>query len=806
MTDAADIQQTRREQTTTFALSVEGMTCAACATRLEKVLNRLTGVSAHVSFATHKAALTLVPDHAGLKDVTDAVARAGFSVVPEHVTLAVEGMTCASCSARLTKVLERQEGVSANVNLATGKAEIDFIPGAVSISDLIETVTKAGFSATVAGTDDTARKARRDREKHRLQLELAVGILLTAPLLLDMVGGMNLMLPRWIQLVLATLVQFGLGAKFYQGAWAALRGGGANMDVLVALGTTVAWCASAVITVLGLPEQVWFESGATVLTLVTAGRLMETGARNRAAAGVERLARLQPVTAHVETPQGVQDRPAASLAVGDVFVIRPGEAVPTDGVILSGESSLDEAMLTGESMPVGRGPDDPVRGGTVNGVGVLRVRAMAVGADTALARITRMVDEAEGSKAPIERLVDRISGIFVPVILAIALLTLAGGWLVTGSFDRSLINTVAVLVVACPCALGLATPTAIMVGAGRGAAAGLLFRSAEALEQTGRIGVLLMDKTGTLTEGRPRVSGLFPQDDATESSLLALAAGLEGDSSHPLAGAVRDAANARQIAPDIVADNRAVAGHGLEGSVGGVPVRLGSARFLEKAPSGEAMSAMETGQTLIGVEKSGRLLGWIAVADTIRPDAAQAISLLKHYGIHPIMVTGDTLAAARRVANTVGITDIQAEVLPGDKADAVKQARATAPAGTLIGMVGDGINDAPALASADVGIAMGSGTDVALETADVVLMRSRLLALVDAVSLSQATSRKIRQNLFFACIYNVLGVPLAAFGVLPPMLSGAAMAMSSVSVVTSALLLNRWKPLATVNTGAPERS
>ncbi|BCI67737.1 heavy metal translocating P-type ATPase [Acetobacter aceti] len=805
MINAADTPKNRLEpMPTVLALPVEGMTCAACAARLEKVLNRLPGVSAHVSFATHKAAITLAPDHAALKDVTDAVARAGFSVVPEHVTLAIEGMTCASCSARLTKVLERQEGVSANVNLATGKAEIDFIPGTVSINDLINTVTKTGFSATVAGTDDTARKVRREQEKRRLQLELATGILLTAPLLLDMVGGMHLMLPRWIQLVLATLVQFGLGAKFYRGAWAALRGGGANMDVLVALGTTVAWFASAVITVFGLPEQVWFESGATVLTLVTAGRLMETGARNRAAAGVERLAHLQPVKAHVETPQGVQDRPAASLAVGDVFVIRPGEAVPTDGVILTGESSLDEAMLTGESIPVGRGPNDPVRGGTINGAGVLRVRATAVGADTALARITRMVDEAEGSKAPIERLVDRVSAIFVPVILVIALLTLAGGWLLTGSFDRSLINTVAVLVVACPCALGLATPTAIMVGAGRGAAAGLLFRSAEALEQTGRIGVLLMDKTGTLTEGRPQVSGVFPQGNATEISLLALAAGLEGDSSHPLARAVREAATAQQITPDVIEGNRAVAGHGLEGVHQGETVRLGSARFLGIAPSGEAEAAMMSGQTLIGVEKGGQLLGWIAVADTIRPDAAQAISLLKRYGIRPIMVTGDTQAAACRVAEAVGIADIRAEVLPGDKADAVKQARTDAAPGTLIGMVGDGINDAPALASADVGIAMGGGTDVALETADVVLMRSRLLALVDAVSLSRATSRKIRQNLFFACIYNALGVPLAAFGVLPPMLSGAAMAMSSVSVVTSALLLNRWKPLPTPKSDHPE--
>ncbi|MFT8718621.1 heavy metal translocating P-type ATPase [Acetobacter sp.] len=782
---------------TTLSLPIEGMSCAACATRLEKVLNRLPGVQAHVSFATRKAALELSDEHAPLPDVEASVNQAGFSVPREHATLAIEGITCASCSNRIGKVLNRIPGVSANVSLAANKAEIDFIPGVTSVSDLIGAVSGAGYTATVASTDQDARRKRREQEKRRLWSEFIIGAVLTAPLLLEMIPGlpMSFMLPRWVQLVLATLVQAILGAKFYRGAWAALRGGGANMDVLVALGTTVAWLASAVVTVLGLDEPVWFESGATVLTLVTAGRLMETSAKDRAALGVERLIRLRPPTAHVETASGVQDRPAASLVVGDIFVIRPGEAVPTDGEILTGTSSLDEAMLTGEAMPVRRSPGDTVRGGTVNGESVLRVRATAVGADTALARITRMVDEAESSKAPIEQLVDRISGIFVPVILVIALLTLLGGWMITGSFERSLINMVAVLVVACPCALGLATPTAIMVGTGRGAASGLLFRSAEALEHAGRMTILLMDKTGTLTEGHPRVTGVFPEKGATEEKLLALAAGLESDSSHPLAKAVRDEAKARMVTPAVISDNTAIAGHGLEGICDGITVKLGSARFLGQAAAGAAAEAASAGQTLIGVEEKGVLLGWLAVADTIRPEAARCIGLLKGYGIRPIMVTGDTQAAAAQVAHVVGIDEVIAGVLPGDKASEVKKAQAVAGHNALVGMVGDGINDAPALATADVGIAMGGGTDVALETADVVLMRSELLALVDMVRLSKATSRKIRQNLFFACIYNGLGVPLAAFGILPPILSGAAMAMSSVSVVTNALLLNRWQPL-----------
>lgn len=774
------------------------MTCAACAARIEKVVNRLPGVIATVNFASGKASLALTGDHAPVSDIEAAIERAGFTVPHEHVSLAIEGMTCAACATRIEKVLNRLPGVTAHVNFAAARATADVTPGLAGVDDLIAAVSQAGFRAGLAETDEVAREARRAGARRRLKMELAVGVVATVPLLLEMVPGAGhaLMLPRWIQLVLASVVQFGLGLKFYRGAWGALRGGGANMDVLVALGTTIAWLSSAIVTVCGLDAPVWFESGATVLTLVTTGRLMETNAKDRAASGIARLAKLQPRTAHVETADGVLDRPAAGLVVGDVFVVRPGEAVPTDGAVLTGESALDEAMLTGESMPVPREPGDAVRGGTLNGDGVLRVRATAVGADTALARITRMVDEAEGSKAPIERLVDRVSAIFVPVILGIALLTLGFGWAISGSFEWSLVNAVAVLVVACPCALGLATPTAIMVGAGRGAAAGLLFRSAEALEQMGRVSVLLMDKTGTLTEGRPQVTGVFPVDGLTRGDVLALAAGMEGESAHPLAKAVREAAEADGIVPVAVSGGQAVAGHGLTAQAEGVPVRLGSERFLGVTAQGAAAEAGVHGQTLIGVERDGVLTGWIAVADTIRPDAAQSVELLKDLGIRPVMVTGDSEAAARRVAALVGITDIRAGVLPGDKAAEVAEVKASAGDGGLVGMVGDGINDAPALAAADVGIAMGGGTDVALDTAEVVLMRSQLLALVDAVSLSRATSRKIRQNLFFACIYNGLGVPLAAFGMLPPMLSGAAMAMSSVSVVSNALLLNRWRPVS----------
>ncbi|GBR10197.1 heavy metal translocating P-type ATPase [Acetobacter oeni] len=781
-----------------ISLPVEGMTCADCAARIEKVLNRLPGITANVNFASGRASLALAGDHAPVADIEATIERAGFTVPHEHVSLAIEGMTCAACAIRLEKILNRLDGVTAHVSFAAARATADLTPGLAGVDDLTAAVSRAGFRAGVAERDEAARQERRAGERRRLRLELVVGIVATLPLLLEMIptASHELMLPRWMQLVLASIVQFGPGLKFYRGAWAALRGGGANMDVLVALGTTIAWLSSAVVTVFGLDAPVWFESGATVLTLVTAGRLMEANAKDRAASGIARLAKLQPQTAHVETAGEVRDQPAAGLVVDDVFVVRPGEAVPTDGAVLTGESALDEAMLTGESMPVPRGPGDAVRGGTINGDGVLRVRATAVGADTALARITRMVDEAEGSKAPIERLVDRVSAVFVPVILGIALLTLGLGWAVSGSFEWSLLNAVAVLVVACPCALGLATPTAIMVGAGRGAAAGLLFRSAEALEQMGRVSVLLLDKTGTLTEGRPQVTGVFPVDGLTRGDVLALAAGMEGDSTHPLAKAVRQAAAEAGVAPVAVTEGRAVAGHGLTAISGGVPMRLGSERFLGVTPDGPAAESGLLGETLIGVEQGGVVAGWIAVADKIRADAAQAVELLKDLGIRPVMVTGDSEAAARRVATAVGITDVRAGVLPGDKAAEVAEARASTDGSGLVGMAGDGINDAPALAAADVGIAMGSGTDVALDTAAVVLMRSQLLAPVDAVSLSRATSRKIRQNLFFACIYNGLGVPLAAFGVLSPMLSGAAMAMSSVSVVSNALLLNRWRPVS----------
>ncbi|MBO1359742.1 cadmium-translocating P-type ATPase [Acetobacter sacchari] len=780
-----------------LSVPIEGMTCAACAARIEKVLNRLPGVTARVNFASARASVDLAAQHAPVTDIVGAIEKAGFVAPKEHASLAIEGMTCAACATRVTKVLDRLPGVVASVNFAANKAEVDFTPGLATPDALIAAITQAGFSATLAGADDSAREERRMRARRRLWTELAVGVATTLPLLVGMIPALGVMPSRWLSLLLATIAQGVLGLKFYRGAWAALRGGGANMDVLVALGTTIAWFASAVVTVFGLDAPVWFESGATVLTLVTAGRLMEASARDHAASGVARLARLQPATAHVETGRGVQDRPAASLTVGDVFVVRPGEAFPTDGDIISGESGVDESMLTGESIPVMRGPGEPVRGGSVNGDGVLRVRATAVGANTALARITRMVDQAEGSKAPIERLVDRVAAIFVPTILVIAALTLGGGWAVTGSFQTALVNAVAVLVIACPCALGLATPTAIMVGAGRGAAAGLLFRSAEALERAGRISVLLLDKTGTLTEGHPGVTGLYPAPGVDEAALLALAAGLEADSAHPLAKAVREAAERRNVTPAAISSGKAVAGHGVSGQIDGVTARLGSARFLDMKLEGAAAQAESSGETLIGVERDGRLLGWIAVADAIRPEAASAIALLRDLGVRPVMVTGDSPTAARRVAESVGLADIAAGVLPEGKVAEVEKARSEierAGGKSLVGMVGDGINDAPALASADIGVAMGTGTDVALETAAIVLMRSRLTAIADAITLSRATSRKIRQNLFFACIYNGLGVPLAAFGVLHPIVSGAAMALSSVSVVGNALLLNRWRP------------
>ena len=720
--------------------------------------------------------------------------------------LAITGMTCAACSTRLEKVLNRLPGVEATVNLATERATLHFEPGALTLDSAKAAVERAGFGASAAAS--IVREEARETRKAAWNIELRhfwIAAALTLPLALQMPAMFGLwpggevhhdLVPRWLQLLLATPVQFWLGARFYRGAWASLRGGGANMDVLVALGTSMAYFYSLVVTLAGRHDlHVYFEASAMIVTLILLGKLLEARAKARTTAALDALLRLQPKVARIERDGVLVEVPVERLAPGDVFVLRPGDAVPVDGVVEEGSSALNEAMLTGESLPVDKQAGDKVFAATVNGDAVLRCRATGVGASTLLAGIIRLVEQAQGSKAPVQRLADRIAAVFVPVVVAIASLTFVAWWLWSGDFQVALINAVAVLVIACPCALGLATPTAIMVGTGQGARAGMLVKNAEALELAERLTVLVVDKTGTVTEGKPAVTDVLAAPGWTRSGLLAVGAALEQRSAHPIAAAVVEAARDEGLTLERTSDVRAVAGKGVEGRVAGRQVMLGAPGFLAaqgiSVPDADFEPLAAAGKTLVALAVDGNYAGVIAVADRVRDDSAAAVERLQRNGVKVVMLTGDHPATAQAIARQTGIAEWRAGVLPADKAAAVNELRA---GGERVGMAGDGINDAPALAAAEVSFAIGVGADVAIEAADITLVRNSLHGVADAIDLSRATLSKIRQNLFFAFVYNVLGIPLAAMGMLNPVVAGAAMAMSSVSVVSNSLLLKRWKP------------
>ena len=743
----------------------------------------------------------------------DSVAGVGTAPLrlDGEIDLALEGMTCAACAARIEKTLNRVPGARAAVNFATESAHVRYDCAQAGRDALIAAVERAGYHARVKR--DVAAERREDEARklaayRALRREFIVAAALTLPLLAQMVpmiaGGISAagahpeLLPRWLQFVLATPVQFWVGRRFYIGAWHALRGGGANMDVLIALGTTMAWALSATVTVLGLAhEHVYFEAGSAVITLVLLGKLLEARARAGTSAALEGLLRLQPKTARVLRDSVHVDVPLAEVVVGDLLVVRAGESVPVDGIVREGRSSIDESMLTGESRPIAKAPGARVHAGTLNQEGLLVFEATGVGDATLLAGIVRLVAEAQGSKAPIQRLADRVSGVFVPIVVAVAAATFLLAWWLQGNAAHALIDAVAVLVIACPCALGLATPTAIIVGTGRGAQLGVLVRNAAALERAGRLQTLIVDKTGTLTEGKPEVTDVLPADGATRAEVLRVGASLEQGSTHPLAQALLSAARAEGIAPEPLREFVLEPGKGARGRFAGKDGEAiaGSLDYLAQQgiacdlPS--ATAAQREGKTLVGVAAGGRLLGLIALADRLRPSSASAVARLRGAGIDVVMLTGDNAATAQAVADRVGISRFRAGVSPADKADAV---RALKRQGVVTGMVGDGINDAPALAAADVSFAVGAGSDIAIEAADITLMRPDLNALADAILLSRKTLAKIRQNLFFAFVYNVLGIPLAAFGLLHPAIAGAAMAASSVSVVGNALLLRRWQP------------
>ncbi len=828
-------------------LPIAGMTCAACSTRLEKNLNRLRGVSASVNLATEKARVEFDPALADAATIAEQIRKTGFSVPVQTLDLAIAGMTCAACSTRLERVLNQVPGVEARVNLATEKARLRYTPGLTGPDDLVAAVARAGFTATpiseASRAEEKARKAAEYRNELRVFL---VAALLTLPLLAQMgpmLAGAHHVewMPPWLQWLLATPVQFWVGRRFYTGAWNSLRGGGANMDVLVVLGTSAAYFFSVAVILLGLDSHVYFEASAAVVTLVRLGKLLEARAKSRTSAAIEQLLGLQPRSAWVEKGGETREVDAALLQVGDLVRVRAGERVPVDGRVLDGASSLDESLLTGESLPVAKSAGDTVHAGTQNLDGSLRIRAEGVGAHTQLMEIVRLTEAAQGSKAPIQKLVDRISGVFVPAVVGLALLTFAGWWLASGDFTDSLIPAVAVLVIACPCALGLATPTAVMVGLGRGAQLGILVRSAEALERAEKLAVLAVDKTGTLTEGKMALVGLEPAPDVSADQLLRLAAALEQGSTHPIAAALLLAAKERGITFPSVSGFENRPGEGVTGEVEGRHLRLGAAvTDLERAGLNGALSpspvhgrlctavrlrrrqamlaefppsppaseggvrgsageggveermAGGAGVTSIHLSENSKPLGRLDLSDRLRPTSVAALARLQTLGITPIMLTGDHQDTAAAIARQAGIADFRARVKPQDKAAAVSALKSH---GRLVGMAGDGVNDAPALAAADVSFAMAGGSDIALEAADVTLMRADLHGVADAVALSRAVMAKIRQNLFFAFFYNVLALPLAALGYLNPVIAGAAMALSSVSVVSNSLLLKRWRAL-----------
>jgi len=719
-----------------------------------------------------------------------------------HTDLQITGMHCASCSARLEKVLNQLPEVEATVNIATEKAHIAYNPQLTDVAALIKSVQGAGFDAHPLRDYAEEKRQRAAAYRHE-QMLFAISVLLTLPLLLEMLlmfAGVDFMLPGWLQFALATPVQFWIGRRFYSGAWSSLKGGGANMDVLVALGTTAAYALSCAVLFanffgVALGQSLYFEASATLITLVLLGKLLEARAKGKASSALEALINLQPKLAHVERNGAIEELPVEQMKPDDVFLVRPGESVPVDGIVLEGSSSMDEAMLTGESLPQDKQVDDKVYAATLNQHGLLKCRALAVGSHTQLAAIIRLVEQAQGSKAAIQRLADRVAAVFVPSVVAIALLTFAAWWLGGSGFTIALINAVSVLVISCPCALGLATPTALVVSTGRAAQAGILVKDAAALERAHKLAVLVVDKTGTLTEGKPMVSGLYPEPGTSEQELLETAAMLAQASTHPLSRALLDHAASLQLQPVTGISVSEISGHGLRGERDGVHYLLGSPAFATNAgvplDQQKILTLQQQGASVIAVAADGKLLGCIAFADRLRASSRAAVNELKAMGVRVVMLSGDNQITAQAIAREAGIEEFRAEVLPQDKSSHVESFK---HAGLLTGMVGDGINDAPALAAADVSFAMRSGSDIAIEAADITLMRNDLASVVDAISLSHATLNKIRQNLFFAFAYNVLGIPLAAMGMLNPVIAGAAMAMSSVSVVSNALLLKRWQP------------
>jgi Cu+-exporting ATPase len=805
-----ELSATERDSTDSIGLPVSGMTCGACATRLQKALARAPGIhSAAVNFLTERADVVFDPGTVNAVSIADAVAKAGFEVRREHFSLGVKGMTCSACANRIEKALMRVSGViEANVNLVLERADIKAVSDQTGLAGLSEAVEKAGFEAVLnSESGRTAGDAKlRSAEQAQLRRDgyaLIISGALTLPLVLQMFSmlvGWPLHLPVWAELLLVTPVQFVIGARFYRAAASAIRAGSGNMDVLIVLGTTTAYLYSLYLLISLGPAaegQLYFEACAVIITLVLFGKLLEARAKRGTTTAIRELMNLRPQVAHILRNDVEVELPVAEVQAGDLVIVRPGERLPVDGQIAGGESEVDESLITGESMPVDKRPGDLVTGGAINGTGLLRIRTTAVGEDSTLSKIIQLVQNAQAGKAPVQRLVDRISEIFVPVVVAIALLSFASWMFVSGNLEQSLIAAVSVLVIACPCALGLATPTAIMVGTGVAARFGILIKDVESLERAHKIDAVVFDKTGTLTEGHPEVVASFVVS-GNEAELLLAAASLQQGSEHPLAHAVLRAASRSAIELNTIDEFRSHTGRGVSGRIGGsAQVLVGNQLFMADNGFETPLSESPTerwendGKTVIWVARSGELLGALAIADPLRPESRAAILELKALGVRTLLISGDSERVSKEIGRQVGVDITKGGATPDDKAFEVDALKSQ---GYCVGMIGDGINDAPALATADVGIAIGTGSDVAMETASVTLMRPDPRLVAASISVSRATWNKIRQNLFWAFVYNVIGIPLAAVGFLSPTIAGAAMAMSSVSVVTNSLFLKRWTP------------
>ncbi len=793
-------------------LQIMGMTCAACSNRIEKGLKKIEGVKeANVNLALERSTIIFDPSKTSPQAFEEKIEKLGYGVVSEKAEFAITGMTCAACSTRIEKGLNKLEGVTkTSVNLALETASVEYSPSQIAPQDITQRVEKLGYGAKLKSEEKEEEQSYREKELSKQKGKFWFSFILSVPLLWAMVSHFtftsfiplpHMLMNPWVQLALATPVQFVVGKQFYVGAFKALRNKSANMDVLVALGTSAAYFYSLYSSLKSLGSsahtaQLYYETSAILITLILLGKLFEANAKGRSSEAIKKMMSLQAKTAVVIRDGAEVEIPVEEVQKGEVIFIKPGEKVPVDGEIIEGQSALDESMLTGESVPVDKNIGDKVIGATLNKNGFLKIKATNVGRETALAQIIKVVEEAQGSKAPIQRLADYISGIFVPIVVGIALLTFFVWyiWIAPGEFAPALEKLIAVLVIACPCALGLATPTSIMAGSGRAAEFGILFKGGEHLEATHKIDTILLDKTGTVTNGTPELTDVRIAQGYEENELLQLVASAERLSEHPLAQALVAGIKNKGIEIQDPLSFEAIPGYGVKATVQERELLVGTRKLMNQHKVNintalEEMTNLEReGKTAMLVALDGKYAGMLAVADTIKATSKEAVSRLKEMGLEVIMITGDNRQTAQAIAMQAGIEHFIAEVLSEGKAEEVKKLQRQ---GKQVAMVGDGINDAPALALADIGMAIGTGTDVAMEAADITLMRGDLMSIADAIEMSRKTISNIKQNLFWAMGYNTLGIPIAAVGLLAPWVAGAAMAFSSVSVVLNALRLQR---------------